>query len=265
MSNKLLRRPLRLLFALTVTTSATLLMPSSAHTETPLARATIESLRNSVRLLLRDQTPRPARRRDILTPGDALSTAQAALVELRFNDGSLARIGERALFRFVPYRRTLRLDNGTVLLLISPGQGRTNIRTPNATAGIRGSALFVQYTPATDTTVVGALTNSGIEVGNRNRSQNQALQAGQQAVVVRNRITRIAQFDLRTFYETNELVQGLELSQETPGDRSDPALAAVRAETLAALQRQAKLPAVSAGKLDSIWQGDLISPERSLP
>jgi len=265
MSNKLLRRPLRLLFALTVTTSATLLMPSSAHTETPLARATIESLRNSVRLLLRDQTPRPARRRDILTPGDALSTAQAALVELRFNDGSLARIGERALFRFVPYRRTLRLDNGTVLLLISPGQGRTNIRTPNATAGIRGSALFVQYTPATDTTVVGALTNSGIEVGNRNRSQNQALQAGQLAVVVRNRITRIAQFDLRTFYETNELVQGLELSHETPGDRSDPALAAVRAETLAALQRQAKLPAVSAGKLDSIWQGVLISPERSLP
>lgn len=265
MSNKLLRRPLRLLFALTVTTSATLLMPSSAHTETPLARATIESLRNSVRLLLRDQTPRPARRRDILTPGDALSTAQAALVELRFNDGSLARIGERALFRFVPYRRTLRLDNGTVLLLISPGQGRTNIRTPNATAGIRGSALFVQYTPATDTTVVGALTNSGIEVGNRNRSQNQALQAGQLAVIVRERITRIAQFDLRTFYETNELVQGLELSQETPGDRSDPALAAVRAETLAALQRQAKLPAVSAGKLDSIWQGVLISPERSLP
>jgi ABC-type amino acid transport substrate-binding protein len=123
----------------------------------------------------------------------------------------------------------------------------------------------VQYTPATDTTVVGALTNSGIEVGNRNRSQNQALQAGQLAVVVRNRITRIAQFDLRTFYETNELVQGLELSQETPGDRSDPALAAVRAETLAALQRQAKLPAVSAGKLDSIWQGVLISPERSLP
>lgn len=262
MSNKLLWHPLRLLFALAVTTSATLLMPSNAHAETPLARAMIESLRNSVRLFLRDQAPRPAKRRDILTPGDALSTAQSALVELRFNDGSLARIGERALFRFVPSRRTLRLDNGTVLFLISPGQGRTNIKTPNASTGIRGSALFVQYTPARDTTVVGALTNSGIEVGNRNRSQNQALQAGQLAVVVRDRITRVVQFDLKTFYETNELVQGLELSQEAPGDRADPALAAVRAETIDALQRQVNLPAISVGKLDSIGQSGLISPER---
>lgn len=233
-----LPRSVLLLVAALVTTSMVVIPSPPGQTETPLTRAIIQSLRNSARLILRDRPPRPARRQDVMVPGDALVTAQASLAELRFNDGSLARIGERALFRFAPRTRTFRLDNGTVLLLIPPGQGQTRVRTPNSIAGIRGSALFVQYAPETDTTVVGALTNSGIQVGNRNRSQNQPLQAGQLAVVVKDRITRVYNFDLKTFYETNDLVQGLELTQKPVPGQDDPAIAAVRAETIEALQEQ---------------------------
>ncbi len=235
---KLLQRRLALLLAATMWGGGAFLFPVAVSAETPLTRAVVESMRNTVRLLLRNQTSRPAKVRDALTPGDALSTARLSVAELRFNDGSLARVGEQALFQFLPNTRTFRLNTGTVLLLIPPGRGRTRLQTPNAIAGIRGSALFVRYMPETDTTLIGALTTSGIEVNNRDGSQVQPLVAGQIAVIVQNRIERVYRFDLRTFYETSDLVKGLNLSQQQPAETTDPAIALVQAETAAAVNAQ---------------------------
>ena len=224
---------------------AAVLLPSIAHAEVPLNRAVIASLRNKVELLLKNQARRSAKVRDTMAPGDALSTARAALAELRFNDGSLARIGGQALFRFLPKTRTFNLSNGTMLLLVPPGRGQTRIQTPNAAAGIRGSALFVRYLPATDVTLIGALTDSGIEITNRDRTQTQPLGAGQIAVVVKNRIEQVYRFDLKTFYDTSELVKGLDLqrsaSSNSAGISVDQAIAAVRTETSEAVQTQASL------------------------
>jgi hypothetical protein len=237
----------RLVLLLAVTGwGGTLFLAAPAKAETSLNRAIVQSLRNSVRLLLQDQAPRSAKVKDALTPGDALSTARASLAELRFNDGSLARIGERALFRFLPNTRAFHLNNGTVLLLIPPGRGRTQIQTPNATAGIRGSALFVRYLPETDTTVVGALTDSGIEVANRDRSQNQPLAAGQMAVIVKGKIEQLYNFDLKTFYETSNLVKGLNLAGKEPISPPDPAIGAVQSETVTAVQKQPPIAAAGA-------------------
>lgn len=211
-----------------------------AIASTPLNRATVQAIRNTVQLFLQQRQPRPAKVRDAIVPGDAVKTARASMVELQFNDRSLARIGEYALFQFVPNTRTLQLKNGTILILIPPGRGTTQIRTPNAAAGIRGSALFVRYIPETDTTIVGALTNSGIQVTTDDESAQQPLQAGQMAVVVQNRIERVYNFDLRTFYETSDLVKGLELqSRKELSTEVDPAIAAVREETIAAVETQA--------------------------
>ncbi|NJP11722.1 MAG: hypothetical protein HC866_21480 [Leptolyngbyaceae cyanobacterium RU_5_1] len=232
-------RKLALLLTILLWSGSSLLLPGAASAETLLNRATVQQLRNTVRLILQNQQPRTAKVKDNLTPGDALTTAHNSLAELRFNDKSLARIGEQALFQFLPNTRTLKLSKGTVLLLIPPKQGRTRVRTPNAAAGIRGSALFVRYVPETDTTLVGALTNSGIEVFNRDQSQNQTLQAGQIAVIARDKIERVYTFDLRTFYQTSELVKGLDLLVENKAlDRSDAAIAAVQAEIAEGLNSQ---------------------------
>ncbi|MEO1068725.1 MAG: iron dicitrate transport regulator FecR, partial [Cyanobacteria bacterium J06638_6] len=94
----------------------------------PLTRADVETLHNRVEFIPRGRTPRAARVSDFLAVGDALRTARLSQADLRFNDGSLARVGERATFRFVPNTRNFRLTNGTVLLLIPPGRGRTNIQ-----------------------------------------------------------------------------------------------------------------------------------------
>ncbi|GAB4339967.1 MAG: hypothetical protein OHK0047_31090 [Leptolyngbyaceae cyanobacterium] len=202
-----------LTFTLALCSAATLL-PSIVSAQTPLNRATIQNLRNKVDLTAKQQT-RPAQKADVMTPGDALRTYRQAMAELRFNDNSLARLGEQALFQFMPNSRNFDLQQGTVLLFITPGQGRTRIRTPNAAAGIRGSALFVRYIPDSKVTLIGALTNSGIEISNGdacNSSQTVALKAGQLGYVFNCQIG-IYNFDLRKFQETSPLFKEANLDQ----------------------------------------------------
>ncbi|WP_414624261.1 FecR domain-containing protein, partial [Calothrix sp. CCY 0018] len=214
-------------------------LPQRASASTPLTRAVVKKLHNWVQLIPQNRPKRRARRSDSMNPGDGLATGRASLADLRFNDGSLARIGERAVFRFLPRSRTFRLSNGTVLLLIPPGQGQTRVRTRSAAATIRGSALFVRYDEQTDTTVVGSLTNSGIEVFNKDESRSQVLKAGQFIVVVKGRIEGLYNFDLRTFYDTSDLVRGLDLTRASNDTTSsDPAMASVQAETSEALTKQ---------------------------
>ncbi|RUT06233.1 hypothetical protein DSM106972_034390 [Dulcicalothrix desertica PCC 7102] len=214
---------------------------NQANAQTPLTRAVIQDLRNLVQLMPQRQPRRKAQRSDAMTPGDGLSTGRLSLADLRFNDGSWARVGEQAVFQFLPRTRNFTLNNGTVLLLIPPGRGRTNIRTPSAAAAIRGSALFVRYDKVTDTTIVGALTNSGIEVFNKDASSSQVLQAGQMMVVVKGKFQGLYGFDLRTFYDTSDLVRGLDLTRQNPNATSDPALSSVQAETSAALAKQSPI------------------------
>ncbi|HIK04770.1 MAG TPA: FecR domain-containing protein [Trichormus sp. M33_DOE_039] len=212
------------------------------NASTPLTRAEIQSLRNFVQLLQRNtRSKRPAKRTDAIVPGDGLATGRASLADLRFNDGSLARVGEQAIFQFLPRTRNFRLSNGTVLLLIPPGRGQTRIQTPSAVAAIRGSALFVRYDQQTDTTVIGALTNSGITVSNKDASQAQELQAGQLLVLVKGRFQGLYDFDLQNFYQTSDLVKGLDLTRQNLTPSADPAIASVQTEIVAALAGQTPL------------------------
>ncbi|WP_375511954.1 FecR domain-containing protein, partial [uncultured Nostoc sp.] len=217
-------------------------LPNKVSAITPLTRAEIQDLRNMVQLIPKDKLKkRPARKLDAMTPGDGLSTGRASLADLRFNDGSLARVGEQAIFQFLPKTRSFRLSNGTALLLIPPGRGQTRIQTPSAAAAIRGSALFVRYNKQTDTTIVGALTNSGIEVSNKEASQTQMLQAGQMMVIVKGEFKGLYDFDLRNFYETSDMVRGLDLTKQNITPTADPAIASVQAETAAALNAQSPI------------------------
>ena len=231
-----------IILSATILWSAAILpLPQQARAETALNRAVVQKLNNLVQLIRQNNAAHPARVSDTMTPGDALSTGRSSLAELRFNDGSLARVGEQAIFRFMPKTRNFKLSNGTLLLLVPPGRGTTDVWTPNATAAIRGSALFLRYIPETATTVVGALTNSNIEVSNQGASQRQVLQAGEMVVIIKDRIEALYKFDLKTFYETSDLVQGLDLNKKS-GIATDRAIAQVQAETSAALAAQSPIP-----------------------
>jgi hypothetical protein len=230
---------------------------------TPLTKAEIQKLQNIVQFIPKDNlNKRPARKLDIITPGDSVSTGRSSLADLRFNDGSLARLGEQAVFKFVPKQRNFQLSNGTVLLLITPGQGQTQIKTPNAAAAIRGSALFVRYNPLTNTTIVGALTNSGIEVFNQKASQNYVLEAGQLMVVVADKFQGLYDFDLRNFHETSDLIKGLNLTNQSSNGISDPTLAGVQAEINAALAIQSPITGQGVIENPSFLQNASIAENR---
>ena len=209
----------------------------AATAKTTFKRATITQLRNRVRLKPHNARLRKANPRDILNPGDQVATGRAAFAEFRFNEGTLARMGERAIFRFKPRSRDFSLSKGTVLLLIPPGQGRTRVRTPNVQTGIRGSALFIRHDPINNTTLVGALTDSGIEVSDPQGGPSQILKAGQMVVAVDDNIEGLYDFDLQTFFESSPLTEGI-LQGEAGSDK-------VLEEIQAGLKAQGEFAAAS--------------------
>ncbi|MEM9266643.1 MAG: FecR family protein [Cyanobacteria bacterium P01_F01_bin.13] len=214
-------------------------MPRSAIAQSDLTWARVELTRNQVNLYTNGQSRR-ARVSDVLGINDALSTARRARAELRFNDGSLARIGESAVFRFTPNTRNFRLSNGTVLLLIPPGQGRTTIQTPNAVTGIHGSALFVRFVPETDTTIIGALTNNAdgpMMAFNQDGSLQHPLYAGEMVVLRGDNTLEHFLFDLPHFLATSDLLTGLGI-EDLKTSTGDAAIDAVRQEIREALEQQ---------------------------
>lgn len=223
-------------------------LPATA--ETPLTQAIIQRLRNEVKLHPKQKQSRTAQKADVLTPGDALSTYRRAMAELRFNDRSLARIGEQAIFQFEPNTRSFDLRRGTVLLLIQPGQGRTRVRTPNAAAGIRGSALFIRYIEDSQVTMLGALTDSDIEITN-NDGKTVVLKAGQMAYVYKDQIG-VYNFDQKLFQETSPLFKEIDWN-EAPTE--------VKAELDAALEGKAAI----AGKYEDSPAWTKLAENRSLP
>ena len=237
-----------------------LLIPRAAHADDadiikpePLVWARVDFLRNRVQLLPHDAAARDARIADLLSVGDSLRTLRRSRAELRFNDDSLARIGERATFRFTPNTRNFQLTNGTVLLLIPPERGRTTIQTPNAVTGIQGSALFVRYIPETDTTIVGALTdNPGgpMVLFNRDGSEQQALEANQIGVIEGDKITQLYRFDSQLFWESSGLAEGIDYSQDASPNASDP-LDGVRQEIREAVSKQDPLPSEGEGVIEN--------------
>ncbi len=189
--------------------------------EQTLSWARIDFLRNQVQLVPSNAGARRARIADVLGIGDALRTAQSSRAELRFNDGSLARIGERATFRFTPNTRNFQLTDGTVLILIPPARGRSTIQTPNAVTGIQGSALFVRYIPETNRTIVGALTDNPdgpMVLSNQDGSEQQALYANQIGVIENDQIVEIFDFDLTSFWQTSGLAAGFDYLQPGSDD-----------------------------------------------
>ena len=220
--------------------------PTALRAEVPLTRADVESVHSTVEYIPDGRLARPATVNDWLALGDALRTAAGARAELRFNDGSLARIGERATFWFVPNTRNFRLSNGTALFLIPPNRGPSNIETPSAVTGIQGTALVVRHIPyacaeaeCPGRTIVMVLTDSPkgpVEVTTENGSRA-ALSAGNLAIIENNSI-QVLEFNLDLFYQTSPLVDGLNLDNpdfEGSGLPTDP----VQQETLDGLAAQA--------------------------
>ncbi len=244
-----------------------LTVPKVQAQSTELTRAEVYRLQNFVELLLSNQASRKARLQDILAPRDALRTGSRSRAELLFNEGSVARIGSNATFRFVPGTKRYQLPDGSeraetifqlrqgVALIVSPpgGQGGgidTTIETPGGTVELlaaateqldSAAAAIVIYDPGASQMTVLALTD-GIRVFDGLGQGSILLQGGQKIDVIDGQLGAIQNFDLRLFYNTAELASGLGPNQAELLNQ-DPAqvrktLRAARRGTLAAITIQ---------------------------
>lgn len=97
----------------------------------------------------------PATEGSVLMRGDRLRTGANAFAELRYGDGSVARVGSLATFTLSGEgRRELRLEGGRVWLNIRKGGAGMRVITPGAVAAVTGTELMVGYDPGTKSTEV---------------------------------------------------------------------------------------------------------------
>jgi hypothetical protein len=162
------------------------------------------------------------------------------------------------------------LDSGTALLMSPPNGTGTEVETPESSVTIvapevagstadstapgdttesglllppeRSSAVMVVHNPQTNSTRVFALTDGDIRVFNRAGTRSTALIGGQTVAVTNGVLGPVSEFDLRAFYRTVPLAEGLgprqeELVAQEPAP-VQVSLNAVRIETLAAVRRQ---------------------------
>ncbi|MDX6767048.1 MAG: FecR family protein [Candidatus Methylacidiphilales bacterium] len=79
-----------------------------------------------------------------VTRDNAVITGDKSRVELKFNDGSVARLGQFSVFSFKEGTRDVQLKQGSVLLNVPKGMGQTNIKAAAVTAAITGTTVLFQ-------------------------------------------------------------------------------------------------------------------------
>jgi len=226
-----------------------------------LTRGEVYKLINTAQLLQNNRPVRPARLSDVLVPQDAIRTATRSRAELLFNEGSLARIGSNAIFRFIPGMRGFQLRNGTALIMSPPTTVATRIETLEGQAiaelppssidapptsekfQTRSLAMVIHVDGTKNTSEFFNLTNNPIKV--LDAKGNFVLINGGETVKVQNGgIGQVQTFDLRRFYQTSSLSIGLAPGQETAiaqeAARVQQTLNLVRVATIAALNLQAR-------------------------
>ncbi len=233
------------------------MMPASAQ-QAMLTRGEVYKLINNVQLLLNNRSPRAARVSDVMVPQDALRTASRSKAELLFNEGSLARIGSNAVFRFIPGLRGFQLRNGTALIMSPPTTASTRIETlegqavaeipassppGSAATNVLSLAMVIQVDGVTQKTDFYNLTSTPIKILD-SKGNFLFINGGQTVSVLKGTLGEVKTFDLRTFYKTSGLALGLGPGQEPIVLQEAPpvqqTLKAVRTATLATLDLQTK-------------------------
>ena len=82
---------------------------------------------------------RPAEANDVVKASDFLLSESESRAELKYDDGTIVRIGQNTIFSFDANTRTLDLKKGTFVFYMPKGKGGGTIKTPSFTAAITGT------------------------------------------------------------------------------------------------------------------------------
>ena len=120
------------------------LLPFALLSAAPLKSATVTEIKNDGNLAQEGAAQRAAAQKDVVTGKDRLSTGKKSRAELEFSDKSIVRLGSNTIFSFDPQSRDMKIDRGTALIHVPPGQSGARISTPAATASIMGDVVAMR-------------------------------------------------------------------------------------------------------------------------
>jgi len=129
-------------FTFKVVTVIALAAVASLHAAEPLASATVTRVENQVsygKVIGDKSETRPATPNDVVKASNFLMSETDSRAELKYDDGTIVRIGQNTIFSFEANTRTLNLKKGTFVFYMPKGKGGGTIKTPSFTAAITGT------------------------------------------------------------------------------------------------------------------------------
>jgi hypothetical protein len=104
--------------------------------------ATVTRVENKVsygKVIAEKSEMRPAEANDVIKANDFLLSESESRAELKYDDGTIVRIGQNTIFSFETNTRTLNLKKGTFVFYVPHATGGATIKTPSITAAITGT------------------------------------------------------------------------------------------------------------------------------
>jgi len=108
----------------------------------PLNSATVSRVENQVsygKVIGDKSETRPAVTNDIIQSKNFLLSETNSRAELRYEDGTIVRIGQNTIFTFEANNRIFDLKKGTFVFYVPKGKGGGTIKTQSFTAAITGT------------------------------------------------------------------------------------------------------------------------------
>ena len=204
----------KLSLALVLTFLTAGLMPVTLLHSAPLKSATVTEIKNDVNLEKEGSGERAAKKQDTLVGKDRLWTGKKSRAELEFSDKSIARLGANTRFSFDPTGRNMRVDRGTALIHVPPGQDGARISSPAATAAIMGDVVAMRVDGKGVTQIV-ALSKDAqgpIKVTFNKTGETRTLQAGEMLTIdpMATKLPEPLTVAVDVFVQTSGLASGFE-------------------------------------------------------
>jgi hypothetical protein len=108
----------------------------------PLNSATVTRVENQVsygKVIGDKSESRPAVPNDVIKANNYLMSEVDSRAEMKYDDGTIVRIGQNTIFSFEANTRTLNLKKGTFVFYVPKGKGGGQIKTASFTAAITGT------------------------------------------------------------------------------------------------------------------------------
>ena len=175
---------------------------------------------------------KPAVQDGKIAEGNKVDTGPGSCTEMTFTDSSVMRMGQNSHFSFDSKERLIRLDQGTLLMHVPPGNGGISIEGGGVVGAVSGSTVMASSDGKGNFSFAVLESEGGKgQITNKDGSVT-PLTPGQMGVVSANRPGAATSFELNVTALMESSPLFTEFSRPMPGNEKVTALAEKQGETI---------------------------------